>query len=331
MKKLNAVDRKFLISYVCLIVLCILRVSKWGKGPHAARLLILDDYYLSIVMTVVMFIVLFLLFMISLKRTENKSKNKVFYVIMMISIMLIPTYVHDNYMGSMDVYGIICGAVSLMLIIANRFEWGSIVLTAIAVFINPMCIFSVGIIVPITILYKAVFGKNKKELIICLILCVTEVLAFFVARLTGMFFLDAQPILDIKKMIVIMAFLIPFIITAIIMYYKLVKKSQGTERKLYYILSVFVGVPGFLIWSVAGDYTRAIVNLFICYGLWLLVILTNREGVFMSVTEGVCKEIKKWVPVNAVIIIYIAAIMIFWMCGVEEVDTEKLIELVVEK
>lgn len=330
MKKISSVEKKFLISQIAVIVLSILRVAKWEKVEHAARLMILDDYYLSLIMTFVMFIALFVLSMVVLKSVDDIDTNKVFYIIMMISIMLYPTYVHDNYLGAMDIYGLIFAVISLIFIIANKAVWISIIMMSIAMFINPMCIFSVGLVVPLAVLYKGIIKKENRHLIICIILSLFEIGTFLVSYKLGMLRVDAQQIIDIKKFIVILVLLLPYIICAIIMYYNLIKKNKEVTHKIYYILASLVGVPGFVVWAVAGDYTRAIVNLFLCYGMYLLVLITNRDKILTEQINSLCEVIKKWVPINAVVIIYIAAIMLFWICGVEEVDTEKLIELVVK-
>lgn len=330
LRKITQFDKKFLISQIAIVILCVLRVAKWGKNKHAARLMILDDYSLSIVMTLVMFIALFVMFMISIKFNDVSNRNKVFYVIMMISVMLYPTYVHDNYLGAMDIYGITLGAIVLIMVMINKCEWISVILMAIGIFINPMCIFSLGVVVPVLVLYKGFVKKNKKELIICLCLCVVEVITFFISRKLGMFNLDVVDILDYKKLIVIMIFLTPFIFTAVVMFYNMIKKSSNVEGKLYYIISAFVGAPGFIVWTVSGDYTRAIINLFICYGLWLIVMMSYKDELLTSQINEECKIIKKWVPINGVVVLYVAAIMIYWMCGIEEVDTEVMLELVVK-
>ncbi|GEM_PF-3816788 len=330
MKKLLENDKKFLISQILLVILCAVRVVKGEKYDHAARLKILDDYSLSVVMTIVLCIAMFLLFMITLKCIDEKNKTKAFYVIMMVTIMMYPTYVHDNYLGTMDIYGLMIGAVSMVLAVTGFAPWISVVLMAVAVFVNPMCIFTMGVIVEFAFLYKALIKKEKSSLIIFICVAVVEVAVFFVSRMMGMFALDAQNILGFDRFIVILVFLLPFIFVAIIMYLRLIKKSDGFNDKVFFILSAFAGVPAFVVWTISGDYTRAIVNLFISYGFWLLIMLSYKDELVSKEMADISVKIDKWVPINGVIIIYIVAIMLYWMCGVEEIDTEKLIELVLE-
>ena len=128
MRKLKKYDRKFLISQIALVILCVLRVSKWKKYDHSARILLLDDYDFTLIVSVVMCIALFLLYMFVLKRVDEGMRNKVFYVIMLVTVMLYPTYAHSRYMGAMDIYGLILGAISIILIITGFCEWIDIIL-----------------------------------------------------------------------------------------------------------------------------------------------------------------------------------------------------------
>ena len=328
MSKITKYDKNFLISQIAVVILCIFRVAKWDKYPHAARLKILDEYYLSIWMTLVMCVALFVLFMFTLKCIDTCNKNKAFYVIMLMSLMLYPTFVHDNYVGVMDIYVIITGALSMVFIISGKCEWITIPLMIIGTFIDPMGIFTIGLVIPIVLLYKGLVKGSVKHSVICLILCIAELATFFASRMMGMFALDAVDILDVKKFIIIMILLIPFIVVALIMFFNLIKQGATGTEKFYYIISALVGVPGCIVWAMSDDYTRAIVYLFICYGLWLLAMMSFADSHFTAQLQAQTTFINKYLPIPAIILIYIAAIMIYWMCGVEEVDVEQMLELV---
>lgn len=331
MRKLKKYDRKFLISQIALVILCVLRVSKWKKYDHSARILLLDDYDFTLIVSVVMCIALFLLYMFVLKRVDEGMRNKTFYVIMLVTVMLYPTYAHSRYMGAMDIYGLILGVISIVLIVTEFCEWIDIILMGMAVFINPMCIFSMGVIVPLVLLYKFLVKEDTKRLVICICLCIVEVVGFFASRMMGMFAVDERELIDIRKFIVILVFLTPFIFVACLTFINLIKNSKRTNDKVYYILSAFTGVSSFVVWTIRGDYTRAIVNLFICYGVWLLVMMSYRDELLSEQMDSLSVKIKKWVPISGVIVIYVLAIMLYWMCGVESVSKEVLLELVVEQ
>ena len=147
----------------------------------------------------------------------------------------------------------------------------------------------------------------------------------------GMFAVDERELIDIRKFIVILVFLTPFIFVACLTFINLIKNSKRTNDKVYYLLSAFTGVSSFVVWTIRGDYTRAIVNLFICYGVWLLVMMSYRDELLSEQMDSLSVKIKKWVPISGVIVIYVLAIMLYWMCGVESVSKEVLLELVVEQ
>lgn len=86
----------------------------------------------------------------------------VYYLIVFLTIFMVPMYLYADYFGATDVYAWILFFLGVFLLFAERLEWGMLLMAFISTCLSPMSLFYTVCMSAALLFYRAVQKGEKK-------------------------------------------------------------------------------------------------------------------------------------------------------------------------
>ncbi len=318
MKKLAEEDRRFLGAIFFFTLVAALRFFDFNLMPHGGMVaLLMENIFFVAVVTWVYVAVLIVVYGLILSKLDKKYKKTGYYLVGFLAVFLNTMFFCQNYFGSMDVY---CWILFLLIFVSHihlKKEWISIPIVFFMTFLYPAVAFTLGILLLSLVLYRYEVSRDKKYRNLLLADCCGLVLgAVFSIRMRGLY-LDVQEIMSLKKYVVVLVLLLPYLVLGW-KYFQTLK-----DKWLFFVLG-FIGV-GFE--TLVGDYGRAIFYGFAYYLIFgIFTLLFHDEASHMAI-EDIKRIIKEKLPIPSVVILYPLFIFTIWVCGILSLVEEQFVGL----
>lgn len=326
LKHLQKTDKSFLLVLLPFLLLMYSRYFDHTLDFHSAPLGIMQNYHFTALIMVIYLLLILGFVVLSMQRIQSSVHRDVYYLSTFLLIFLWSFFLCDGYFGATDVYAWIAVLVCAMLLLCHKAEVLVPFATLAAFLFSPMSICSIGMIFLVMLIYRYAQSGKKRYIGLAIWTILSAAVGLAVAVKLRYFTTDAVPRLTLHKGILAVILLIPYIITAVHLFGKLVGGSSR-QMKAAYICYAISGIPAVIVWGVLGDYARMIFYGFsIC--LILLMFFYNAQDTYViDCVQQEKQRVKKYCPVPVVFVAYVFLIITFWMVGAEYIDPETILHL----
>lgn len=147
-----------------------------------------------------------------------------------------------------------------------------------------------------------------------------------IAIVLGFFVPDVRDLLSGRQFLVMLLLLSPYGYWGLRFFGGLLRGTRGRKRWTY-VLCAVGGVCPAILWTAAGDYSRAVFYGFVGVILPVLCLTALGEPRFISHVRTAKEEIRKVLPIPAVFVLYPLIFITFWMMGWESIQAEEILKL----
>lgn len=142
----------------------------------------------------------------------------------------------------------------------------------------------------------------------------------------GIFVPDVRDLLSGRQFVVMLLLLSPYGYWGLRFFGGLLRGTRGRKRWTY-VLCAVGGVCPAILWTAAGDYSRAVFYGFVGVILPALCLTALGDAFFVAHVRGMKEEIRKVLPIPAVFVLYPLIFITFWMMGWESIPAEEILKL----
>lgn len=146
------------------------------------------------------------------------------------------------------------------------------------------------------------------------------------AAVLGFLVPDVRDLLSGRQFVVMLLLLSPYGYWGLRFFRGLFGEARGKERWTY-VLCAVGGVCPAILWTAAGDYSRAVFYGFVGVILPALCLTALGDAFFVAHVQGMKEEIRKVLPIPAVFVLYPLIFITFWMMGWESIPAEEILKL----
>lgn len=146
------------------------------------------------------------------------------------------------------------------------------------------------------------------------------------AAVLGFLVPDVRDLLSGRQFVVMLLLLSPYGYWGLRFFRGLFGEARGKERWTY-VLCAVGGVCPAILWTAAGDYSRAVFYGFVGVILPALCLTALGDAFFVAHVRGMKEEIRKVLPIPAVFVLYPLIFITFWMMGWESIPAEEILKL----
>lgn len=146
------------------------------------------------------------------------------------------------------------------------------------------------------------------------------------AAVLGFLLPDVQDLLSGRQFVVMLLLLSPYGYWGLRFFGGLLRGTRGRNRWTY-VLCAVGGVCPAILWTAAGDYSRAVFYGFVGVILPALCLTALGEPRVTDRVRTVKEEIRKVLPIPAVFVLYPLIFITFWMMGWESIPAEEILKL----
>lgn len=147
-----------------------------------------------------------------------------------------------------------------------------------------------------------------------------------IATVLGFFVPDVRDLLSGRQFVVMLLLLSPYGYWGLRFFGGLLRGTRGRKRWTY-VLCAVGGVCPAILWTAAGDYSRAVFYGFVGVILSALCLTALGDAFFVAHVWGMKEEIRKVLPIPAVFVLYPLIFITFWMMGWESIPAEEILKL----
>ena len=147
-----------------------------------------------------------------------------------------------------------------------------------------------------------------------------------IATVLGFFVPDVRDLLSGRQFVVMLLLLSPYGYWGLRFFGGLLRGTRGRKRWTY-VLCAVGGVCPAILWTAAGDYSRAVFYGFVGVILPALCLTALGDAFFVAHVRGMKEEIRKVLPIPAVFVLYPLIFITFWMMGWESIPAEEILKL----
>lgn len=305
---LNKIDKRdvgFLGILALYAIVIVFRFFDRGLIYHAARFSVMQNYNFSLLVIFGYFVMLFLLYFVCLNKVDVKNKKNTYYLIMFSTVFMLPMFLNVNYFGTMDVYAWILLMTQLVCLVLCKMEWMTIPLAFLMTYISPITFFYCETIVLFLLLNKYLKQKNKKYLVFFCINSFIGIVSFCVSKMQNTLPTDVQMNLSLKQFALMIICLSPYLYWGFLFLKKM-------SAKLFMVVGA---LPSIVINIYLHDYARAIFYVFTYFIIIVMCLVVLKDEETIIQLESTKTEIKKWIPLPILVIVYPLLFMTFWIAG----------------
>lgn len=146
------------------------------------------------------------------------------------------------------------------------------------------------------------------------------------AAVLGFLVPDVQDLLSGRQFVVMLLLLSPYGYWGLRFFRGLLGEARGKERWTC-LLCAAGGLCPAILWTAAGDYSRAVFYGFVGGILPVLCLTALGDPRIIAHVRTVKEEIRKVLPIPAVFVLYPLIFITFWMMGWESIPAEEILKL----
>ena len=314
MRKLEKEDIVFLTTLLIFSLIAASRFFDHTLLFHSAPMGIMQQYNFSQLIYTVYLIIMFIMFSFFLRKTETQMRKCVYYLIVFLTIFMVPMYLYADYFGATDVYAWILFFLGVFLLFAERLEWGMLLMAFISTCLSPMSLFYTVCMSAALLFYRAVQKGEKKYLFLAAGEILMGMIGFFIAYIVGYFTSDAQQTLSWHRFLVVTILLSPYLVFVIRFWNKIIQISNY-KMKLAYAGLIAGSIPSVFVALYIQDFIRAIFMFFVWMLLIGILLPLFRDEKVIEQWGKTEVEVMKYIPIPPMIIGYPLIILTLWIYG----------------
>ena len=238
------------------------------------------------------------------KEAEEKTREReICWISIFLSVFAAPFFLHRDYFGAADelVWTFLLAVLLLLLLAANKKNREGI-------------------------RHRTETEENDEEaagfaaaLLIAGVFTVTAVVLGFLVS-------DVQDLLSGRQFVVMLLLLSPYGYWGLRFLTGLMRRARGRKRWTY-VLCAAGGICPAVLWTAAGDYSRAFFYGFTGIILPTLCLMALGDTLLAAHVRRAKEEIRKVLPIPAVFVLYPLIFITFWMMGWESIPAEEILKL----
>lgn len=307
LNKIEKNDIKFYAALAFFAMCCVCRFL----GP----MIIKDNITFGLIenktkSTCIMCIYFFMFFVFYILCTLlHENKKKMYYLASFLSVFAFPMFTSTAYFGSREVYAWAITLASVVLIVFQNAEWLSVPLMMLALWLYPSAAFSCLLCISILLLCQYKTKNNKKYIGVLLLNIIGGIVVFFIQATTKGVNVNADGSISLKKFIVLVILMLPYILIGFDFFKGLLKKSK------VYILMLLAVIPMFGYDLLTRDYSRAFFHVFVYFTIVIMAQIALKDKAIIQQVESIEEKITDYVSIPSVLIIYPFIFMTLWISG----------------
>lgn len=140
---------------------------------------------------------------------------------------------------------------------------------------------------------------------------------------------DVQEILSLKKFLLLILLFSPYLCVGAHFLFSLCReaKKQNDRQYVRCVLYACAGCVPAILWTAAGDYSRAVFYGFVCYLVPAVCFAAQGDGFFAARLKEEKEAVKKVLPLPEIFVAYPLIFIIFWITGWESIPVEEILKL----
>lgn len=281
-----------------LLFFCALAFSRFfdhKQSSHPLPFPFMDSYGFALAELLV-YLALFCGLCVLLIFLAKERERDMVYLCEFLAVFLVPFFCHRSYFGTVDM-AVWTLVLAVSLVVAARCT-GKGEKSAV----------------------------RKKQFLLLLMILLPSV---FLAVFLGGPFDDVQTLLSAKQFLLLLIFFSPYLYIGgkfLLELCREVKKRRPEMFGLYFLYACAGWMPAG-IWTIVGDYSRAVFYGFVCYLLPAACFVAIGDDFFAARLERIKETVKKVLPMPEVFVIYPLIFITFWMMGWESIPAEEILKL----
>ncbi len=319
-------DVAFLIAQAAFMIFAVIRFYDRSFIPMDHMPLdALYDRHTACIGCAIYFFVILLFSLVTLVSTDEEKKSLVAFLLTAMSVVMVPVYLPENYLGVIDMYSAIMGFLALTVLQSKKAirYVGIIIFLIIRWDIISAATWGVWLVAFVFYLtFRTNEGDDNKSLgekRIALIATVVLFLAALAIPVKGQNRWDGSALepryeLTLQQGILTVLFLMPLVFLFIRQLWRLASARREFLSRFSYYCLFFSALPGFAVWFLAGDHYRSI---YYAAAEMILSMLVLVRGESLSGSEhlsnGSTWDTSRWGRVF--LLLYLIFVMINFMYG----------------
>ena len=330
-------DIGFVFAQACFVVFSIIRFYDRSFIPmRNMPYEPLKDQGTAVMGTAIYFFMILAFSLVSLIYVGEEKKKQVGFLLTVLSVVMIPVFLPENYFGVIDLYSSILGFLALILLHFRYVDRFAGILIFLMLRWDITSAFTWGIWLLAFIFYltyrdresvsEEPSGGKKTALVFAIALYVVGCIIPRKPYSSWNALFEPRFELSMKQGIITLIFLIPFAVLYIRLLKNLAAEMRRFFPKLSYYCLFFAALLGFAVWFLHGDHYRAIYYLVAESVLGMLVLVQGERlrGVELDASHKSIWDSSRWVRVF--LLLYLVFVMCFFMYGSPLLLEEQLLK-----
>ncbi len=319
-------DIAFLIAQAAFMIFAVIRIYDRSFIPMDHMPVdALYDKRTACIGCAVYFFAILIFSLVTLVSTCDEKKGQVAFLLTAMSVVMVPVYLPENYLGVIDMYSAIMGFLALSVLQSKKaLNYVGVIIFLIIrwdiVSAATWGVWLMAFVFYLTLRQKEsddneTYGKKRIALVATAVLFLGA-LVIPVRGQNRWDGIDFEPRyeLTLQQGIITLLFLLPFVFLFIRLLWRLASTRREFSLRLSYYCLFFAALPGFAVWFLEGDYYRSI---YYAAAEVILSMLVLVRGESMSGSEHFSKDSiwdnSRWARVF--LLLYLIFVMINFMYG----------------
>ncbi len=282
------------------------------------------------------FVAILLYSLVALSQCAPEKKKQTAYLLTVMSIIMVPAFLPENYFGVIDIYSAMLGFLCVILLYSeNGYRFAAVGLFIVTRWdLTAAVTWGVWILAFIFYLTNRDMDgddvisqkKKKNNLALSAFLFIAGVGFPGAGRILWHDAFEPRYELTGKQALMLAVFLIPFALMFIRLIIILASNMRDFIARLGYYCLIFAALPGFAVWFLRGDFYRAIFYLMTEAALSMLILLQG-ERVSTFENPGARESVwdnNRWLRIF--LLLYLACTVFFFMYGKPLLLEEQLLD-----
>ena len=319
-------DLGFILAQAAFMVFAVIRFYDRAFIPmRNMPLEALKDQGTAIRGCMIYFFVILCFSFVSLAYAREEKKKQVGFLLTVLSVVMIPVFLPENYFGVIDMYSSILGLLSLILLHSKYADRFAGILIFLMVRWDITSAFTWGIWLLAYLFYltyrdresvsEEPSGGKKTALAFAVALFIVGCIIPRKEPSSWNSLFEPRYELTLQQGVITFIFLIPFAVLYIRLLINLASEMRRFWPRFSYYCMFFAAFLGFAVWFLNGDHYRAVYYLVAESVLGMLVLVQGERlrGTELDASHKSVWDASRWVRVF--LLLYLVFVMFFFMYG----------------
>ena len=319
-------DIGFILAQMAFIIFSVIRFYDHGfVVMRNMPFLSLKNIHAAIFGCAVYYFVIILFSLVSLAYSREEKKKQTAYLLTAMSIVMIPVFLPENYLGVVDMYSSILGFLCLILLHSKYLDRLVGVVIFLMVRWDITAAFTWGLWLLAFVFYLSYrdresvieepSGGKKNALLFAAVL---YVIGCAMPRFNGTSYgrlFEPRFELSVSQAVIVLLLLLPFAVLFIRLIVSLARETSRPAARISYYTMFLAAFPAIIVWFLQGDYYR---GLYYMTAEPVLAMLMLVEGERIRGVENPAAHVSVWDSSRSVrvfLLLYLAFTVFFLMYG----------------